>query len=415
MKDGSDLKGPAQKIDPLTSIRFFGAVYIVACHWWRMGVPIVLHSSLLLRFLFLGSSGVSGFYLLSGFILAWVYLSEGSRLDKRQFYISRFARVYPIFLLTLIADTPWFYLSQIARLGVKGALIKTGLSFAGCLVMVQAWGPRFWAMDFPNWSLSVETLSYALFPFVGLLLWRLRGVWIWVAMLALYAGGQVVVALALIFAASHHISSEVVFFFPPLHVSTFLLGVLVARLQASSSGRGPTRQRSAGVVYSVLGMTITAYVVTVLITTTSMVGFPPGSAFVRDGMLAPVFCGLVWSLSNENTLVSRWLSARWLVVLGEASYGLYLIHVPVLHMILPLLLRLSNGLTWQGFRSFYVLSFLGYLVVCIGLSVASFYWVEAPARRWIKSKFRPNRKKTVTSASASAAATVTPYRIAGGN
>jgi peptidoglycan/LPS O-acetylase OafA/YrhL len=82
-------------------------------------------------------------------------------------------------------------------------------------------------------------------------------------------------------------------------------------------------------------------------------------------------------------------------------------------MILPLLLRLSNGLTWQGFRSFYVLSFLGYLVVCIGLSVASFYWVEAPARRWIKSKFRPNRKKTVTSASASAAATVTPYRIAG--
>jgi peptidoglycan/LPS O-acetylase OafA/YrhL len=187
----SALKSGAGKLNPLTSIRFFGAVYVTLGHWWRVDVPIRFHSDLLFRSLFLGGACVSGFYLLSGFILGWVYLTPGERLNKRQFFMSRFARIYPIFLITLVADTPWYFFSHISQYGVKGALIKTGTVFTSCLLMLQAWSPKFWGLDFPNWSLSVESLCYAIFPFVGFLLWRLRGVWVWIVMLLLYVGGQV--------------------------------------------------------------------------------------------------------------------------------------------------------------------------------------------------------------------------------
>jgi peptidoglycan/LPS O-acetylase OafA/YrhL len=400
VKAVSASESSAGKLHPLTSIRFFGAVYVMAGHWWRLGVPIGSHNDLLFRSLFLGGACVSGFYLLSGFILGWVYLTQGERFNKRQFYMSRFARIYPIFLITLVADTPWYFLSHIAQYGIKGALIKTGTVFTSCLLMLQAWGPHFWGMDFPNWSLSVETLCYTLFPFVGFLLWRLRGVWVWIAMVLLYVGGQVLVAVAVMVTLYKKIDPQVVLYFPPLHVSTFLLGILVARLQVGSSERDGKVRPAAWPAYIALGISIATYAVTILITSNTLVDSPFGRAFIWDGFLAPVFCLLVWALSRENTGVSRGLSTKWLVILGDASYGLYLIHLPVLHLARPLLLHLLTGVTSHQFRTRYIVSFLIYLGLCIVLSIASFYWIESPARKWIARKARSQPRKIAEFASA---------------
>jgi peptidoglycan/LPS O-acetylase OafA/YrhL len=75
------------------------------------------------------------------------------------------------------------------------------------------------------------------------------------------------------------------------------------------------------------------------------------------------------------------------VILGEGSYGLYLIHVPVFHLF-----------TWLGWDRIPAL-FPVYLAVSIGLSVASFYWFETPARRWILKGKRVHLKETMEIAS----------------
>jgi peptidoglycan/LPS O-acetylase OafA/YrhL len=248
-------------------------------------------------------------------------------------------------------------------------------------------------MDFPNWSLSVETLCYTLFPFVGFFLWRLRGIWIWIAMLVLYVGGQVLVVVAVMVTLSKKIDPEVILYFPPLHVSTFFLGILVARLPVCPSERDGRVQPTAWPTYIALGISIATYAVTILITSNNLVDSPFGRAFIRDGFLAPVFCLLVWALSRENTAVSRLLSTKWLVILGDASYGLYLIHLPVLHLAQPLLLHLHAGVTFHQFRARYIISFLTYLGLCIVLSIASFYWIESPARRWIARRARSQPRK----------------------
>jgi len=81
------------KVHPLTSIRFFAAFYVVLYHT-RWGVT---PGSALDQSLSMGTASVSFFFLLSGYILALVYLRDGQPVPKRKFYVARFARIYPLY------------------------------------------------------------------------------------------------------------------------------------------------------------------------------------------------------------------------------------------------------------------------------------------------------------------------------
>jgi hypothetical protein len=106
------LNNRPEKIHALTSLRFFAAFYVVLFHT----VPLVfgdrMQATLTQRAISLGYVSVSFFFLLSGYILAMVYLRSGRPIDKRNFSSARFARVYPLFLVTLLADTPFVLLSR---------------------------------------------------------------------------------------------------------------------------------------------------------------------------------------------------------------------------------------------------------------------------------------------------------------
>ena len=84
---------------------------------------------------------------------------------------------------------------------------------------------------------------------------------------------------------------------------------------------------------------------------------------------------------------ARLLSAKWLVVLGEASFGLYLIHMPILHVL--------EKLHWEHSRGIYPV----YWATCIGLSVLSFYFVETPLRKRILKRLQIRPKETMEAAS----------------
>src|SRR4029077_20783935 len=99
------------------------------------------------------------FFLLSGFILAYTYseLAPGIR-NYAKFWEARFARIYPVYLLSLLLALPF----QLHTLTLKSAL--------AVILMVQAWNPLHpemnGAWNYPAWSLSVEAFFYLCFPFV---------------------------------------------------------------------------------------------------------------------------------------------------------------------------------------------------------------------------------------------------------
>jgi peptidoglycan/LPS O-acetylase OafA/YrhL len=354
-----DIRATSAKIDALTSVRFLAALYVVVYHSFVLAPTVKAVKAIATLIISLGWMSVSFFFLLSGYILAWVYLRSGQTIRKPRFYATRFARIYPILMLALLADFPCSLLLRTLRDNyARGDLFvrQTG-SLIASLLLIQAWDVRLVYVDPPSWSLSVEALFYLLFPFIGKMLWRLNRRGCYLVTLVAYLLGQVIAFLSIV-----HLPKEFVTYSPILHLTTFSIGILIARLQFLSRER-----YSKGWVYGAIGFSIVAFALTCRIAA----DFPKAVPFMRFGLLAPMFGALIWGLSNRDTIISKALSAKWLVILGEASYGFYLIHLPVFHLFI--LLRVGPGL----------FTFVFYLTLCIVLSVASFHWFETPARRWL--------------------------------
>jgi peptidoglycan/LPS O-acetylase OafA/YrhL len=103
------------KVAPLTSARFLAAIYVVMFHTaYNSGFQI---PQWLKVFLSMGSYSVSFFFVLSGYILATVYLKGSGQIDLKSFWKARFGRVYPLFLLLLVLDIPYIALDRAARYG----------------------------------------------------------------------------------------------------------------------------------------------------------------------------------------------------------------------------------------------------------------------------------------------------------
>jgi peptidoglycan/LPS O-acetylase OafA/YrhL len=120
------------------------------------------------------AQGVSFFFVLSGFILTYVYpsLSGGHRI--RDFYVARIARIWPahfvafLLLLWLIPSAGWVWRGEHCwQIG------------AANLFLVHGWipAPRYYfSVNSVSWSMSTEAFFYLAFPF---LICRLDRSWWW--------------------------------------------------------------------------------------------------------------------------------------------------------------------------------------------------------------------------------------------
>lgn len=345
-------------------------------HTLHIGFKELVAGSTVQQVVSLGYISVSFFFLLSGYILAVVYLRDGGTVHKSSFYAARFARVYPLFFITLLADTPHVLSENALRFALGKAVMKTIATFGAHVLMLQAWLPGLHGIDQPNWSLSVETVFYLIFPFAGVALWKLKGLRLWFAAIAIWILSQIAVTLV-----APHVAITTAKFHPLLHVGTFLLGILLARwqiLRRQRDGSSPLHGRSIAIA---LLMAFAAFAL--VISRLNLLPVPNLNA----GLLSPIFATVIWACSGSTSLPARVLSARWLVVLGEASFGLYLIHMPVMH--------LFEALHWDNASALYPV----YLITCIGLSVVSFYWIETPTRKWILKAFQTRPKETMEAAS----------------
>jgi peptidoglycan/LPS O-acetylase OafA/YrhL len=141
---------------------------------YAYGLPAQLTSSLVWN----GQRGVQIFFAVSGFLITSTSLRRWnslSRLNVRDFYLLRFARIAPLLLLLLIvlaalhfAQVNNFIVS--AKTGGLGRALLAALTFhVNVLEARQGYLPGSWDV---LWSLSVEEMFYFFFPLVCSLLGR---------------------------------------------------------------------------------------------------------------------------------------------------------------------------------------------------------------------------------------------------
>lgn len=357
---------------------------MVAFHYApREGVPAWLN-----RFLDGGPSSVTLFFILSGFILAYSYLGaeDTVRVEPRAFWATRFARVYPVYLLGLVLMTPPLVDALVRAAGGLTQEVLWKLSGTGVAVftLTQAWAPPVACVwNCPGWSLSVEALFYLLFPLLCVPVVRAgpRGLWaaaaamlgvtaiasfLWVLVDQWIAG-----SLSPLFGADTW--RQVAAYNPLLRLPQFLLGLVLGRLFSQrvreGRGMGPAAPAQAWVA--------AAACVAIFLAPWS------GSALAfKDLALMPAFALLIWGLADGRGPLARVLKQPWAVRLGEASYALYILHSPMGFYVRLVDHRLGPGLAASSPRSFFAV----YVALSILVSLAVFFWLEEPARRWLRAR-----------------------------
>lgn len=291
--------------------------------------------------------GVDLFFMLSGFVLAYVYrdtFAGGvSRGAWGRFMARRLARIYPLHLATLLV------VLALAKFAIAPG---TGGVLAANLVLVHGWGfTDQFLFNSPSWSISCEFAAYLAFPFLMLALRRAAGRW---ALLAVALAGYGVLwglgggSLDLDAIGRTHALLRVVAAFP--------VGMLLCWLHFRG-GPPPAMWQGA----AVLGlMVVLAF------------GLP-------EIMLMPALALLVLATARDDGPLAWVLRRRALVGLGEVSYGVYLIQWPL--MLLMFALRPKLGLEGVALESAALAIFL---VLLAGLSWASYRWFEQPLLRAVR-------------------------------
>jgi peptidoglycan/LPS O-acetylase OafA/YrhL len=376
MSRGGELKA-------LTGIRFVAALFVFFYHWGSVFSSFLPGFAEGLRCN--GYVGVSFFFALSGFILAYNYARPGSPTMRRiPFWMARFARIYPTYLLAFLVYGVFVVHHRFARDEVGLAVLKTVVSGSVSLSLLQGWAVHSWASwNTPSWSISVEAFFYAVFPFVAprLLAGSQRRVLASIALL--WVSSLVVPGLFVTLAPKELVAWSAgpgrlvetlgnttaykllpyLDYNPLLHLPTFLMGAIVG----ANWTRGNIRVYRVG---ATVGSIISLFVLC----------RHPGSLylFIHSGLLAPCFLSVICYIACGQGAASRLLSTRLMSVLGDASYGMYILQSP-----LWIMYCLAVFGTWEGRQSIPIV--LSFLVVWIAMSVLICVYFERPARRFIRN------------------------------
>ncbi len=329
----SDLRDKTGQLGNLTGLRFIAALAVFLSH-----VREHLFDGATL-WLF-GGPAVSFFFVLSGFILTYVYHDRLREVGLRRFYLTRFARIWPLHLVCLALA-----LILTSRIRWDGGTTADGpASFIAQLTLLHSWIPiRDWMYGFNSvsWSISTEAFFYLAFP-VLLLAPRRFDRWVFPITLG--------VALAILAIANHYFDATqtdsrlhldaMAICHPLLRLPEFVLGIVVCRKfvlptqQPVAMPVAPTRFFRDSML-EILAVAIVAGMFFLMIKSNISIKLAglAGPVFapwlrVVSGMF--VFAFTIVVFARCRGLMSMVFGSTFFMWLGEISYAFYLVHQTII-------------------------------------------------------------------------------------
>lgn len=281
-----------------------------------------------------GFVGVDIFFVLSGYLVTNVLLSEWSRterIDLRRFYARRVRRLLPAAAITIVvtAFVATLVLSRISRQALVGdaqasLLYVANWNFLGDTTDYFADGSE--QSPFLHfWSLAIEEQFYFVFPAVLILILRAtrgRQTVLVGGIAALFASSFVA---QLLVADSNPLRA---YYGTDTRIYQMLAGALLAALPVTIGSR-----RASSLFHRWSQLAAPAAFIGLLFAATSLVSVSASQRGILGTALAVLLIHGVMSAPNGRTAVA--LSAKPLTYLGRISYGTYLWHWPIIVLLRP--------------------------------------------------------------------------------
>ncbi|KFC18675.1 acyltransferase family protein [Chryseobacterium sp. FH1] len=350
-------------LNNLTGLRFYAALWVYLYH------AIIYIQELDCLFLQRGYIGVDLFFILSGFILTYVYFKSFFEEDitgKKywNFIVKRFAKIYPMHVISFIIVAIMLYVGKYffhqKELKLFPELIPS------ILLMIHSWGINDdYSWNVPSWSISSEWFAY-LFLFVPFAF--------------IYKKNRKVFIMAILFIVMFFIfkwantrdfsldnTEKLTNFGLERLFLEFILGMLLGycRLNFDISRNISLFIFSFSIIsfllllYGNVGLNVDAYCVIPL-------------------------CGLIFSLSYP-TYVDFLFNHKLLIYLGNISFSFYIIQlIPFFILKMPFRWLDAKDLPLYPLAIFKTLSLIGFNLILAG---AFYKYYEEPSRKFIVRKF----------------------------
>jgi peptidoglycan/LPS O-acetylase OafA/YrhL len=322
------------------------------------------------------------FFVLSGFILTYSYMDEGGLMkgSNRSFWVARFARIYPVYVLGFILYSPYAYEAVFQSGGAHSPQLKLGVFGVAAISLLQSWSTvSVGVWNPPAWSLSAEAFFYFAFPFVAPSIMKLSARRL--ALITLIFWILSIIA-QLVFAGHSDINRTFWMFNPLVRLPEFLLGIVLGKCW--KSGAFAKFENFSGYIAFSAALVIGA-----------VLAVDADGIWLFNGATAPVMMVLIGSLAFGRGVLARLLASRPLVLLGESSYSLYILHWPLWRLFSGFLVEKMHLLD-KGLTLFIVCEILS-----VAASIATFKLIEQPANSLIRKMWSPEKRAhdaaTVTS------------------
>ena len=323
-----------------------------------------------------GGTGVDVFFVLSGFLITTILITEHARtgaVNFRNFYARRFLRLAPALFLTcgVVAAGTMVFQNRF-----PGTEIALSLSYTA------NWAIAFYDyhLTWLNhcWSLSIEEQFYVIWPLVIVGLERSirsprRKVQLLIsaaALIAVYRASNVGVY-----------TDNRINFGLDTRMDTLMVGAALAYFVQMLPGG-----RVSDWTSKILGRALAPLALAGIFAVINIVTwYSPWMGWIGYVLVASAAMLVIADLViGRHSLLARPLATRPIVFIGRISYGLYLLHLPVYYMVEQVIpdRSLVIRLTFK-------------VAISIGLATASYYLMEKRFLR-LKDRFesRPPAKLT---------------------
>ncbi|MEU4390543.1 acyltransferase [Kribbella sp. NPDC023855] len=304
------------RVESLTGLRWWAAFFVFAHHMTNLA-PLPIHD-----FLKYGTSGVTFFFVLSGFVLTW---SAQPGTKVRTFYRRRFARIWPAHIVALVPAMFVFYrfdppenMWWIKPFSITVLVLS--------VFLLQGWSNDsaiLYGGNPASWTLSVEAFFYAYFPFMQRATVKLKRTGGFILCVSV-----IVIGVAYRLALFHFKDVVPVLPQPVLHSVAFLFGIgLAIMLRTGWKPRIP-------VWFAFLVTAVGLFTLWYSGEHPAKVPFAVTMSLTQKEILTLLYGFLLLAVASRDTRGGRsLLRSRPLVALGKWSYAFYLVHATILYAI----------------------------------------------------------------------------------
>lgn len=350
-------------IKPLTSLRFFFAFCVFLSHLSYLKDD-ERYKDIFNNVFSEGFLGVSFFFILSGFILALNYRDKfnNKAITLKKFYIARFARIYPLYFITTLVSIPVLYSSF--------KILLYNIFFVQSYIPDQKY---FFSYNAPSWSISDEMFFYALFPILIGISYKFK---------TIFKIGLLIVFVSFLFFLNSFLFDNEAHYWlyisPFIRVFDFILGILLFDLVLYLKTKNTILHKG---IFKFSEFGALAVLVLFFIFHSSLPVSFRFSIYYWLPMCLIILTSANSFISEKNvTWITKFLSWKWFVYLGEISFGFYLIHYLVI----------TYTHKYNGLRGIHLdgipLALLMFLITFIA-SIFTYEVIEKPFNKKIKNLF----------------------------